>query len=246
MLNLPGRTHVAKDKDALFEDLAFRMIGLADQAISDRGVFHIALSGGSTPEPFYMSLCIDPRFRTMPWEKTHLWIVDERRVPEDNDKSNFKMMRESLIDQVPMPSRNVHPMPVMDDDPAGEYEASLREAFAGVDVPRIDFMLLGMGGDCHTASLFPHSAAVGVNDRWIVVNEGENVTPPDRVTMTYPMLNAARHIGVLIVGSSKAEALQRVSTQTTIGPDPVNLPITGVTPTDGDFVWYLDAEAAGE
>ena len=109
----------------------------------------------------------------------------------------------------------------------------------------MDFVLLGMGGDCHTASLFPNSDAIGVSDRWIVVNDGPNVTPPPRVTMTYPLLNAARRLAVLCVGSKKTKALRRVAEQMKAGPDPINVPITGIQPTDGELTWYLDAEAAG-
>ena len=109
-------------------------------------------------------------------------------------------------------------------------------------------ILLGMGEDCHTASLFPRSAALQVYDHWLTVNTGEYVTPPERVTMTYPLINAARHIGVLVVGAAKNIALQRVSEQMRRGPDPTRLPITGVAPIAGggaDMVWYLDPAAAG-
>ncbi len=245
MIQLPDRVHVEDTKEKLFEALGLVLIAQADLALSARGAFHLALSGGSTPEPFYMSLCIDPQFRMFPWEKTHIWIVDERRVPFDDDKSNAKMIRESLVDHLPMPKRNFHPMPVMEDDPAGLYEQELRDVFGeGIDVPRIDLLLLGMGGDCHTASLFPQSDAIGVDDRWIVVNAGEHVTPPDRVTMTFPMLNAARHVGVLLAGAGKHEALRRVETQLKTAPDPVHVPISAVQPTHGDLVWYLDRAAA--
>ena len=216
------------------------------EAVQNRGAFHIALSGGSTPEPFYIRLVIDPRYRALPWDKIHVWMVDERRVPEDNEKSNWRMIRESLLDHVDAPLDHLHPMPVMHDDPASEYEASLRSVFGDVGMPRMDVILLGMGDDCHTASLFPQSAAIDVRDRWITVNEGEHVTPPDRVTMTYPLINAARHIGVLVVGSKKNVPLRRVSDQMQTGPDPTHVPISGIAPeADGDMVWYLDPAAAG-
>ncbi len=245
-LVLPGEVHVATDADTLYDDLALVFTSIALKADEERGVFHIALSGGTTPWPFYQRLLIDTRFRAVPWERTHIWIVDERRVSDDDDRNNFKSLRESLLEDIPTPPSQVHPMMVLRDDPAGLYEAELRAAFGPTeDPPRMDFVLLGMGGDCHTASLFPNSDAIHVADRWIVVNEGPNVTPPDRVTMSYPLLNAARQLAVLCVGAKKTEALQRVAEQMRSGPDRVNVPITGIQPTDGELTWYLDAEAAG-
>jgi len=247
-LELPGKVHVAKDADDLYDDLALVFTSYALKADDERGVFHIALSGGTTPWPFYHRLLIDTRFRAIPWERTHVWVVDERRVPDDDERNNFRSMRGSLLEHIPTPASQVHPMRVMRENPAGLYEAELRAVFGlaeGDGPPRMDFVLLGMGGDCHTASLFPHSEAIHVTDRWVVVNAGENVTPPDRVTMTYPLLNAARQLAVLCVGSKKAEALRRVAEQAKAGRNPVNVPITGIQPTDGELTWYLDGEAAG-
>ncbi len=254
MRQLHGSVKVAT-REALFDRLAETLLRHALRAVEQRGVFHLALSGGSTPEPFYVQLVTDPDLRHFPWHQTHLWVVDERRVPEDDERSNFRMIREALADHVPMRSRQKHPMPVLADDPAAAYEAELREVFehAGGDdgrllegVPRMDFVLLGMGDDAHTASLFPGSPALAVDDRWIAVNEGEAVTPPPRVTMTFPMLNAARALAVLAMGRKKAATLARVEEQLRTGPDHTNLPITGVQPIDGTLTWYLDPDAAGE
>lgn len=245
-LTLSGRVCVSPDPASLFDELGLAFTAAAIKADRKRGVFHVALSGGTTPWPFYDALLIDPRFRKICWERTHLWIVDERRVPDDDDLSNFKSLRGSLLEDVSTPEGQVHPMPVLSDDPAGEYEQTLREVFGqDTGVPRMDFVLLGMGGDCHTASLFPNSDAIGVTDRWIVVNDGPNVTPPARVTMTFPLLNAARYLAVLCVGTKKTQAIKRVADQMKTGPDPVNVPITGIQPTDGELTWYLDKDAAG-
>lgn len=243
-LQLSGKVLVQQSHDELFDALATSMMNAATHAVGESGEFHLALSGGSTPEPFYLHLVIDPRFREIPWHQTHVWIVDERRVPEDDEQSNFRMIRETLVDHVPMKRRNAHAMPVMADDPAGEYESQL----AGY-LPHgsLDFVLLGMGDDGHTASLFPGSPAQQVSDRWIAVNDGPTVTPPDRVTMTYPMLNAARHLAVLVTGAKKREMIRRVDQQLfDHGPDPAALPITGIDPRDGELTWYLDAHAAGD
>lgn len=255
MIQLPGHVHVAPDVHQLFDDLGSALIGAAEKAIEQRGVFHLALSGGGTPEPFYMQLVVDPRYRQFPWEKTHLWIVDERCVPEDDEKSNIKMIRESLVCQVPIPEGFVHPMPVLADDPAGAYEAALSKAFGDIDlpgvpgarVPRIDFILLGMGGDAHTASLFPQSPALGITDRWIACNDGERVVPPPRVTMTYPLINAGREVAVLLVGAGKHATLKQIEAQLESGgPDIQELPITGIdpSPSGGELTWFLDHAAA--
>lgn len=274
-LRLPGKTHVAFDADALYDDLASAMLAASIDAIGRRGLFHAALSGGKTPEPFLIRLVTDPRFRHLPWQHTHLWLVDERRVPYTDEKSNWKMVKETLADHVPMRKRQLHPMPVDGADPAGQYEAEIRRVFATPayvappqpdelaprgaapshpepptsqgGMPRLDFVLLGMGDDAHTASLFPGSPALGESTRLIAVNEGPAVTPPPRVTMTYPLLNAARKLAVLVVGEKKLPTLRRIDAQLrSSGPDPLAMPITGISPADGELTWYLDPAAAGE
>ena len=158
MLKLLGHVHTAPDAEQLFDDLGSALLGAAQKAVAQRGVFHMALSGGGTPEPFYVRLVTDPKFRAFPWQQTHVWIVDERCVPEDHEKANIRMMREAMLGHVPIEPDAIHPMPVMADDPAAAYEQQLSDAFPGItkpDFPRMDFILLGMGGDAHTASLFP-------------------------------------------------------------------------------------------
>ena len=260
MLQLPGTVTVSPDTETLFEKLGKALMASALAAVEQRGVYPMALSGGGTPEPFYVRLVTDPLFRGIPWSKTHLWIVDERCVPEDHEKSNIKMIREAMTDHAGIPSSQVHAMPVLADDPAGNYESEIAEAFGiqtpavgddgaySGDYPKIDFILLGMGGDCHTASLFPESPALYAT-RWIDTNDGEKVVPPPRVTMTYPLINAARHVIVLAVGRGKTAALQRVADQRATGaPDLENIPISGINPAGpggGDLTWYLDEGAAG-
>jgi len=251
MMKLPGSMHIAPDTESLFEALGESLMASAVSAVEARGVFHVALSGGGTPEPFYIRLVTDPMFRAIPWAKTHVWIVDERCVPEDHEKSNIKMIRESLTEHTAIPTQQVHPMPVLADDPAGDYEATLAEAFGTTEAPSntnhpaMDFILLGMGGDCHTASLFPESPALSAT-RWIDTNDGEKVVPPPRVTMTYPLINAARNVVVLAVGSGKTAALQRVADQVATGKtDTRNIPISGIAPASGDLTWFLDQAAAG-
>ena len=246
MNHLPGSVHIAPDTETLFEALGETLMSSALDAVEQRGVFHVALSGGGTPEPFYIRLLTDPKFRLMPWTKTHVWIVDERCVPEDHEKSNVKMIREALSDHAGIPGDQVHAMPVLSDDPAGDYEDQLSKAFDMIPadgVPELDWVLLGMGGDCHTASLFPESPAL-TSTRWIDTNDGEKVVPPARVTMTYPLINAAREVVVLAVGGGKTAALKRVADQmATGGPDIVNIPVSGIAAEN--LTWYLDDAAAG-
>jgi 6-phosphogluconolactonase len=185
-----------------------------------------------------------------------LWVVDERRVDDDDDRCNYKMIRETLADHVPLRWRQRHPMPVLADDPAGLYEAELRRCVdPNAAIPRLDFVVLGMGDDAHTASLFPHSSAVRERERLIAVNAGPHVAPPPRVTMTFPLLNAARQIAVLVTGARKHAALQRVEAHwRTRGADPIAMPITGIDPkvanpsdrAAGTLIWYLDGPAAGD
>ncbi|MFA9479387.1 6-phosphogluconolactonase [Phycisphaerales bacterium AB-hyl4] len=244
---LTGAVHVTEDVETLYDDLGKALMGAAQRAVDERGVFHLALSGGSTPERFYMHLVMEPPYRTIPWDKTHIWIVDERCVPFDDDKSNWKMIQETLADHVPMRRRNKHPMPVMDAEPAKAYEHELCEVFAcKPENPRLDFVLLGMGDDCHTASLFPHSSALRVNDCMICANEGKHVVPPPRVTMTYALLNAARELAVMVTGEKKADAIKRIEAACEQGGgDPREMPIVGIDPIDGELTWYMDKAAAG-
>ncbi len=266
-LSLPGKLRARPTADKLYDDLAAALLTAAWQAVKDRGVFHLALSGGSTPEPFFVRLVIDPRYREIPWRQTHAWIVDERCVPEEDPRSNFRMIRESLLDHLPLRRADTHPIPVLDDDPANTYEKELLSVIpVDIDsaaphpksgdagpinasaIPRLDFVLLGMGGDCHTASLFPGSPALDAGDLLIASNQVPPGTIPDvpRVTMTYRLLNAARSIAVLVTGAAKAAALTRVSQQlAAAGPDPATLPITGINPVDGKLIWYVDEPALG-
>ncbi len=240
-----GETIVEAEHEELFEALG-RELGYAmHSAVNAREVCHIALSGGSTPEPFYMRLVTDPLFRGLPWDSVHVWMVDERRVSETDSRSNFKMLRECLVDHVPVKRRSIHPMPVLTPDPAAAYEQEMRDhiVIPQGTMPRFDFLLLGIGQDAHTASLFPGSAALDVTDRWITVNEGPRVTPPPRLTMTYPLINAARQVAVLATGADKSQVIARV--RDAEKPDPRKMPITGVRPNNGQMIWFLDEAAAG-
>ncbi len=255
-MNLTGTVITEPDADTLMTRLGEHLLDAAKKSVNARGEFHLALSGGGTPEPFYERLATDLAFRSMPWEQTHVWVVDERRVAEDHEKANIRMLRAALLDHVPTPEHQVHPMLVDGDDPAGRYADELADAYGhalpstsgGGVPPKLDFVLLGMGGDCHTASLFPASPALGETERWIAENDGEQVVPPPRITMTYPLLNNARKVAVLLTGAGKNAALQRVELLHEAGTiDTEEVPISGIDPSKhgGTLTWYLDAAAAG-
>lgn len=259
--DLPGSVVVRETVDELIDVLAADLFVHANNCVRTFGAFHLALSGGSTPVPLYRRLMYDPNYRALPWARTHLWIVDERRVPFADEKSNFKMINELIGDHSGIPAEQVHPMFALAADADLEYERVLREELGwrerGQD--RLDFVLLGMGSDGHTASLFPHSPALREelshpdDARLIRINEGENVTPPDRVTMTLRLINASRLIAVMVTGESKRSKLEAVaSTWRRLraagenSPTPAeieDLPVLGLSPVGGELRWYLDAAA---
>ncbi len=240
---LPGDVVLARDPDGVVDAIAADLLLHAKNCVREFGDFHLAVSGGSTPQPLYRRMMYDPVMRQFPWVRTHLWIVDERRVAFDDSRSNFGMIRELLVSHSDIPPNQVHPVLATEPDADMLYERELRETLQwrekGHD--RLDFVLLGMGDDGHTASLFPHSPALHApEDRLYVVNEGPNVTPPDRLTMTYALLNASRFLAVMVVGTGKRETVARVAS----GEEGAEvLPVLGVQPVGGTLRWYLDHAA---
>jgi len=247
---LKGRAIVMSDVHDLIDKMADDLLGKAIERFREAGVFHIALSGGSTPKILFRQLMTDPTYRVIDWSRTHVWIVDERCVGADDNRRNYKMIRELLIDHIPITADHVHPMPVDQQSGDQQYDTDLRATIGPIDnagVPRLDYVLLGMGGDGHTASLFPHTPALSVRDRLVTFNDGDTVAEPrPRMTMTYPLINAARTIAPLVTGSAKHAMLQRVAAAGASTNHIDDLPITGIQPTseDGELIWYLDDAAA--
>lgn len=270
---LPGALVLRPEPEDVLDALAADFLIHAHNCVRQFGSFQVALSGGSTPLPFYQRLMIDPHYRDLPWSKAHVWIVDERRVGFDDDRSNFKAISEIIGDHSGLPKEQLHPILALEDDCDVQYSKALREVLGwrerGHD--RLDFVLLGMGSDAHTASLFPHSpalreslglgsgreAASAGNGRphapgdvpLVRINAGPSVTPPDRVTMMLPFLNASRFIAVLVTGSGKRLALAKIAER---APDRARssvveeLPILGLSPMAGELRWYLDHAACPE
>lgn len=230
------------DKPALVArayDLAIAKIG---EAVAARGRCTLALAGGSTPKPLYEALAADA---TLPRDRLHLFWGDERYVPADDPDSNQRMAREAWIDrEPPFPVANVHPMVTTGGDPvadAARHERELQDFFeiAPGEVPVFDIILLGMGDDGHTASLFPHTDALAVRDRLVTVgNKGES----QRLTFTYPVLNAARCVIFLVAGANKQVPLTAVRAPE---GDWQTYPAGAVRPA-GELWWLVDRAAAGE
>jgi 6-phosphogluconolactonase len=218
---------------------AERVVAAASAAIAARGRFTFALSGGSTPRVLFELLASDAYRSRVDWARTEVFFGDERCVPPDDSASNYRMARETLLDHVPA---RVHRMRG-EDAPvaaAAAYERELRELFG--TTPRFDLVLLGMGDNGHTASLFPGLTAVMERERWVVAEYVAEVSMW-RITFTPVVLNAAAEDLFLVAGTDKASMLHRVLE----GPrDPRALPSQVVAPADGRLVWLVDAAAAAE
>ena len=246
---LTGHVVVRREAEDLHDAMGMELLFHAHACVRAFGDFHLALSGGSTPLPFYRRLMVDPAFRDFPWKRTHLWLVDERRVPPEDERCNWTQIADLLLDHSDIPPSQAHAIRAMDARADELYEDELRRALAwrekGHD--RLDYVLLGMGSDGHTASLFPHSPALAETSRLVAINAGPRVTPPDRVTMTFPLLNSARYVAVLVSGASKRSTVERVSAaaRSPIVPETIaELPVLGVRPV-GDAIlrWFVDHEA---
>jgi 6-phosphogluconolactonase len=230
------------DPDALADAAAELFAGAASAAQLVQGRFSVALAGGSTPRALYARLA-GPDVR-VDWSHVHVFWSDERCVPPGDPDSNYRMAHEALLAHVPLPAGNLHRIRGELDPPqaADEYERELR-AFFGDDAPQFDLVLLGLGDDGHTASLFPGSPALHETRRWVVAVEHDGPPPPlvPRVTFTPPVLNAARSVIFLVAGRAKAARLAEVLH----GPhQPDVLPAQIVRPS-GLLVWMVDEAAAG-
>lgn len=208
------------------------------QAIAERGRCTLALAGGSTPKPLYEAIA----GQDLPWDKLHLFWGDERYVPPDHPDSNFGMARQAWLEQVSFPPENLHPIPTAPADPidaAQEYEQHLQEFFqvSADEFPRLDLILLGIGDDGHTASLFPYTEALNVRDRGVTVGH-KNQQP--RITLTAPLINQARCVLFLVAGKSKGPALAQIMAPQ--GSDQ-EFPARLIQP-QGKLFWLVD-EAAG-
>src|ERR1700677_3670601 len=205
-------TRVSPDIDSVSRAALEQVLADMQEAVKLRRRFAIALSGGHTPSKMYALWAQNEKYRTeTPWDRVHLFWGDERYVPQDDPLSNYRMTRETLISRVPIPAANVHPVPVNLPTPekaAEAYEAELRKFFAG-EPPAFDLQLLGLGGEGHTASLFPGSPALEEKKRWVAAVEAP-AKPPRRLTFTPVVLNSGRNTFFLVAGADKREILSAI------------------------------------
>jgi len=228
----------------LFEAAAEEVISTAHQAIVQRGRFTIALSGGSTPRNLFTLLATNAR-SSLPWERTFFFWGDERHVPPTDPDSNYRMAEEAMLSKIPVAAGNVFRVPSENPDAAAAaeaYEQTLRKFFAlqPGQVPRFDLILLGMGPDGHTASLFPGTAALQEKSRLVIANWVEKLKA-SRITLTLPVLNAASSVAFLVSGTDKAAALHAVLESDAPGEQ---YPSRLVRPSDGKLIWFVDRAAA--
>ncbi|MGD1854726.1 MAG: 6-phosphogluconolactonase [Leptolyngbyaceae cyanobacterium] len=234
------QVHIFADKAALVDAAAAQTVELMKAAIAARGRCTIALSGGSTPKPIYQAIAKTD----LPWDKIFVYWGDERYVPATHTDSNAKMAREAWLDQVDIPADNIFAVPTDVDTPdtaATLYQQSLAKSFqvaSEKDFPQFDVILLGMGDDGHTASLFPHTAALNERKRWVTVGSKDG---QPRITFTSPLINQAHHVLFVVAGANKQAALSQVfapEADSAVYPSRLIAPV-------GELRWLLDA-AAGQ
>jgi 6-phosphogluconolactonase len=231
---------VLPDKAALLQRSLEIVVNKIQTAISERGQCTIALSGGSTPKPLYEQLAA----QNLPWRGLQVFWGDERYVPADHPDSNQGMARQAWLSKVPIPRANIHPMPTDEADPAiaaSKHEAELQQLFQVEpgELPAFDIVLLGIGDDGHTASLFPHTAALQVRDRLVTVG---NKDGQPRITFTATLINHARAVIFIVSGESKRPALAQIFASEA---DETEYPARLIQP-EGELWWLLDADAGAE
>lgn len=231
------------NNDTLSTEAAQYIVRLANQAVVTHGRFTIALSGGNTPKELYSLLAAEPYRGQIDWNAVEVFWSDERCVPPDNPESNYHMAGQVFLSKVPIPADHIHRMPAdaADREAASQaYTREMQRVFGTNGIPSFDLMQLGMGPEGHTASLFPHQPSLSVTDR-LVMPVSVPKPPPDRLTFTPPLLNAAKNILFLVTGAEKASALAAVIE----GPyQPDEYPAQIVRPPNGEVTWMLDTAAA--
>jgi 6-phosphogluconolactonase len=228
---------VLPDATALSDAAAVFIESIALGASLDKPLT-LALAGGSTPRAMYQHLAA----RSVPWAKVRVFFGDERCVPPDDEGSNYRMAREAMLDRVPIVAAHLHRIlgELPPDEAARKAEEDLRASIAGDPIPRLDLVVLGMGPDGHTASLFPGGPETEVTDRLMVPVHRPDLPQPWRVSMTLPVLNAARRVVFLVADAAKAPMVARA-----IAGDP-SIPAGRVQPSDGELIWMVTEAAAIE
>ena len=238
----PPDIRIFETPEEVARTAADSFVEIAEKSISAEGRFSVALAGGSTPRRTYQLLASEEYRNRLPWSQVHFFFGDERSVPATHADSNYRMAEEAMISLLPIPEPNVHRM-VGDGDAvanASLYEGELQAFFDGATWPRFNLVLLGMGDDGHTASLFPGTEALNEARAWVVANWVEKFKTY-RITLTAPAINHAANIVFLVAGAGKAERLPEVLR----GPrNPRQLPSQLIQPVSGSLVWLVDKAAA--
>jgi 6-phosphogluconolactonase len=233
---------VLPDHGAATREAAEHFARAVDTALAERSAAHIALSGGSTPRDLYVHLATTDYRERIPWARVHLYLTDERVVPVSSPESNIGMIEATLTTRVPIPRQNVHMFSVGSPDVQGIarlYEGVLRHHLG--DPPRFDLVLLGLGEDTHTASLFPGSSALRPSPRLALPVVAMHLATRQRLTLTPRAINAAHAVVFLVTGAAKAEAV-RIVLEGAV--DPLLHPAQIVRPTAGTLTFVLDESSA--
>ncbi len=239
--------HVAiyPDLNTISREAAHYIVQIANEAIVTRGRFSVALSGGNTPKQLFTMLGSEPYREQIEWSLVEIFWADERCVPPDDPESSYHMAAQTLLAGAPIPASQVHRMPAdqPDRDAASlAYTREMQRVFGTNGIPAFDLIQLGMGPEGHTASLFPHQPALHEKER-LVMPVTVPKPPPDRLTLTPPVLNAARNVLFLATGADKVDAFQAVIE----GPyDPDEFPAQIVRLPHGEVLWMVDAAIAGK
>jgi 6-phosphogluconolactonase len=239
------KVEIVSDPESFAKRSVEIFVADAQKAIQVNNVFHVAISGGNTPRHFFELLGTLPKANALPWNRIHLFWVDERYVPPASPQSNYKLAADTFLSRVAIPQDNIHRIPTEYCDfhvAAQQYEETIRNVF-GLDegeTPEFDLIVLGMGADGHTGSLFPNSyASFDTDDLACVVYVLDDKL--NRITLTHPVLCAASHLVVLVSGREKAPILKQVLTGE---PDEVRYPIHAIWPVLDKVTWLVDSEAA--
>jgi 6-phosphogluconolactonase len=252
-LDPQAEIRVFPDRPALVREAASRFVLIANESLAAHGRFGVALAGGTTPRGLYELLATREFSSQIDWRRAHLFWGDERAVPPYHPDSNFRMANEALIKRIQIPHENVHRISaeLPPDDAAKNYELVLGNFFLRNTPfpllrrgerrvhPRFDLILLGLGEDAHTASLFPRTAALHETKRWVMSNYVEKLKS-NRITLTPPVLNASANLLFLVTGADKANAVHAVLRG---GRHPEDFPAQLVQPSKGNVLWLLDQEA---
>jgi 6-phosphogluconolactonase len=235
---------ILDDPDELAETAAGLIVDLATSAVAQHGRFTVALAGGATPRTTYERLARPPLSELMPWARTFVFFGDERGVGVDHADSNYGMAHRALLSKVPIPPRQVFRIPGEGADPevvATDYARTLSEELKvrRGELPHLDLVLLGLGIDGHTASLFPGSPVLKEVFRTVAAVHAAAAVIPQRFTLTFPVLNAAACVVYLVSGSVKAKVVKAA-----LAERATSLPAGLVRPTDGRLIWLLDRAAA--